>query len=113
MLKYFMLGYLLMLFSCVPKEERKSNYLSHQDLINTMIQLKLIEVMVEKSDFDKDKKSMIYRHYESKYLDSVSIKRKDYKETLEYYLRDLQKGYDLYTEVLDSMTVRSKNNHIF
>lgn len=102
---------LLFLVSCV-KDEKPEDLMSKEDMVEALIHVHLLEAKVNKLTSRRDSIQFIYDHYESILFDKHEIEKEKYDRTMAYYIENPDQLLEIYETVVDSISLRQKNQNI-
>ncbi|GGZ27508.1 hypothetical protein GCM10007049_20430 [Echinicola pacifica] len=103
----FFIAASLIAFSC--KDEKAPKYLlSEDEMVNIMVDIHMAEGMASSLPVSYDSSKKLYPLFESRVFEKHQVEDTVYTKSLEYYLRDTEKMKDLYSRVIDSLSVREK-----
>jgi len=99
---------LLVLFSCQQEEaiEKPKGLVSEEKMISFLIDMHMAEAKVSYAKVkDRDSLEIIFRNYEQALFEKHQIQDSAYYRSYEYYLSDMEKMNEIYSAVVDSLSV--------
>lgn len=104
---------LMLLLGCSDKKVQiPEDILSKNKMVDVLIDIHLLESKIKKLYIAGDSSSKLYNHYEKMLFEDHGIKRKEYEKSLEFYVQEIEQLEDIYEQVVDSLMVRDKTQHI-
>ena len=93
--------------ACAKKETQiPPDVLSHDQMVNLMIDVHLLEAKVKKLYLRKDSARQVYDHF----LDTIYAENKtnheQYEKSLQFYMEEVSLYKNIYDEVVDSLLAR-------
>ncbi len=102
------LGLLLLLAACSETEaiEKPEGLLSEVKMISFLTDLHIAEAKMSYIEVkDRDSLEIIFRNYEQALFEKYNIEDSAYYRSYEYYLTDMAKMHEIYSAVVDSLSV--------
>ena len=88
--------------------ERPPRLLSHQEMVSFLIDLHVAEAKMNYIEVKKtDSLEMIFRNYEAYLMDQHGFTDSVYLQSYEYYLDHMELMDEIYSDVVDSLSVMS------
>ncbi len=85
----------------IPRE-----VLTHDEMVNLMIDVHLLEAKVKKLYLKQDTAQTIYNHFLDSIYSQNNTSQEQYEKSLEFYLDEVGLYKDIYDEVVDSLLAR-------
>jgi hypothetical protein len=104
----YCLGLLLMFAACEQQEvvQKPKGLISEDKMISFLIDLHIAEAKVGYTKVkDRDSLEIIFRNYEQSLFKKHDISDSAYYRSYEYYLADMEKMHEIYSAVVDSLSV--------
>ncbi|MBW8050195.1 MAG: DUF4296 domain-containing protein [Cytophagales bacterium] len=95
----------LLVFACVQQEEPPANIISKEQMINILVDIHIAEAMVDEAHLSKDSSIAIFK--DLAIFKKHGIEKENFDESYNYYLRNINILDDIYTAVVDSLSVRN------
>ncbi|WPP53347.1 DUF4296 domain-containing protein [Catalinimonas niigatensis] len=99
---------ILLISGCRQEEAppKPKGLISENKMISFLIDLHIAEAKVGYIKVkDRDSLEIIFRNYEQSLFEKHNISDSAYYKSYEYYLADMEKMHEIYTSVVDSLSV--------
>lgn len=104
----FSLGLTMLISACEQEEatQKPENLVSEDKMITFLVDLHIAEAKLGYiSVKDRDSLEIIFRNYEQALFEKYDIEDSAYYKSYEYYLSDMEKMHDIYSAVVDSLSI--------
>ncbi len=108
MKKIFLAGLLLLSTGCVKESKPPEGLIPKEIMISFLIDLHIQESKVTISRMNKDSVRAFFPEVEQKLFEKHGIDDSLYLMSFEYYLREIQIMEEIYTAVVDSLSLRER-----
>ena len=95
----------LLVFACVQPEKPPANLITKEQMINILVDIHIAEAMVDEAHLSKDSSIVIFK--DLAIFEKYGIEKENFDESYNYYLRNINMLDDIYTAVVDSLSVRN------
>jgi len=104
---YLILFIAFIIFSC-GKEKTPEGLLSEDKMVNMLIDIHMVEGFVSSFPIHYDSSAKLYPMLEKRVFDQHQVADSVFKESLEYYLKDVRAMNRIYDRVIDTLSMREK-----
>jgi hypothetical protein len=109
---YFLAIFIILCIISCRKKERKPDYIySEQAVAAFLLDLYILESKVKDLGLDKDSLKIIFRHYEQQLYEKHELNDSLYQISFNYYLNDPDGLTEIYTALVDSLSLRERLLH--
>jgi hypothetical protein len=108
MKKNFLILIAVVMFGCIPKDKPPENIMSKEQMVSFLIDLHLIEAKISISRFPNDSVKVIFPEIEEELFRKHHISDSIYFRSYQYYLNDMFEMEEIYTAVVDSLSLRER-----
>ena len=108
MLKKLIILLWIVLVSCQEKMEKPKNLLTKSQMIDLLVDIHLTETKVKELYLKRDSSNKLFRILEKEVLMRQKTTDSIYKKSFLYYLDDMEKMEEIYSAVVDSLSLREK-----
>lgn len=109
MKKYFLYILLFLSFACSRREAKDPKGLySRKEVASFLVDLYILEAKIQNLKVSKDSSKVIFRHYEKQLYEKHGMNDSLYRLSFEYYMSDPQGLTDIYSIVVDSLSLRER-----
>lgn len=99
-----------MLFSCEKEEEVPSDILSEEKMVETLIQVRILEGQVVNLTLPLDSAKNLYSVLEAELFEQLDVDSMAYIKSYEYYMMHPAKFEQIAEIVIDSLKVRQQKH---
>ena len=96
----------LLVFACVQQEEPPENLISKDQMIKILIDIHIAEAIVNIMNVSKDSSMVMFNGLEQKIFDKYRMDKEQFHDSYNYYLHNINILDDIYTVVVDSLSMR-------
>jgi len=108
MKKNFLILLTIVLLGCVRKDKPPEDIMSKQQMVSFLIDLHLMEAKMNISRFPKDSSKAFFPVIEEALFKKHNITDSLYFKSYQYYLNDMFAMEDIYSAVVDSLSLRER-----
>jgi len=108
MKKILFIGLFLLTFSCVKKPTPPDGIMSQQEMIDLLIDLHIIEAKISMSRIPNDSIKLFFDEVEDSLYHKHHVTDSIYKMSYQYYLENIDLMEEIYSAVVDSMSLRER-----
>jgi hypothetical protein len=108
MKKILFIGLLFMGISCVNKPTPPEGIMSQQEMVDFLIDLHIIEAKVSMSRIPNDSVKLFFDYVEVSLNLKHHLTDSIYKKSYQYYLENIDLMEEIYSAVVDSMSLRER-----
>lgn len=108
MLKKLIILLWIVLVSCQEKMEKPKNLLTKSQMIDLLVDIHLTEAKVKELHLKRDSSNQLFRILEKEVLLRQQTTDSVYKKNFLYYLDNMEKMEEIYSAVVDSLSLREK-----
>jgi hypothetical protein len=108
MKKLFLILSVVALFGCKPKDKPPEDIMSKQEMVSFLIDLHIIEAKISVARFPNDSVKVIFPQIEEELFAKHNISDSIYFKSYQYYLNDMFAMEEIYTAVVDSLSLRER-----
>lgn len=109
MKKYFL--FILLILSCACSKKQvidPEGLYSRKQIASYLVDLYILEAKVQNLKINKDSSKVIFKHYEKQLYEKHSMDDSLYRVSFEYYMNDPQGLTDIYSIVVDSLSLKER-----
>lgn len=108
MKKILFIGLLFMGFSCVNKPAPPEGIMSQQEMVDFLIDIHIIEAKVSMSRIPYDSVKLFFDEVEDSLYRKHHVTDSIYKKSYQYYLEKIDLMEEIYSAVVDSLSLRER-----
>jgi len=108
MLKKLLILLLIVLVSCQEKMEKPKNLLTKLQMIDLLVDIHLTEAKVKELYLKRDSSNQLFKILEKEVYERHQTTDSAYKKSILYYLDEMGKMEEIYSAVVDSLSLREK-----
>jgi hypothetical protein len=108
MKKFFLLLLTVALLGCVRKDKPPEDIMSKQQMVSFLIDLHLMEAKINVTRFPKDSTKAFFPVVEEALFKKHNITDSIYFKSYQYYLNDMFEMEEIYSAVVDSLSLRER-----
>jgi len=108
MKKYFLVSVILIGLGCVSKNKAPENLMTKQEMINFLIDLHIVEAKISLSRIPTDSVKLFFPEIEDELYQKHHINDSIYKKSYQYYLNNISQMEEIYSAVVDSLSLRER-----
>jgi len=108
MKKMLFLGFILLGFSCIKKPTPPEGIMTEQEMVDFLIDLHIIEARISMSRIPNDSIPLFFDEVEDSLYQKHHITDSIYKKSYQYYLENVDLMEEIYSAVVDSMSLRER-----
>ena len=108
MKKLFLILITIILFGCVRKDKPPEGIMSKQQMVSFLIDLHLMEAKMNVTRFPKDSIKTFFPVVEEALFEKHNITDSVYFKSYQYYLNDMFEMEEIYSAVVDSLSLRER-----
>lgn len=102
-------AYCLILFTgCVKEEKVPDDIMTQQEMIDFLIDLHIVEAKIGLARIPNDSIKLFFPEVEDSLYRKHDITDSLYKKSYQYYLQHIRKMEDIYSAVVDSLSLRER-----
>ncbi len=102
------MGLFILLFGCVNKPTPPAGIMSQQEMVDFLIDLHVIEAKVSMSRIPNDSVKLFFDEVEDSLYRKHHVTDSIYKKSYQYYLEHIDLMEEIYSAVVDSMSLRER-----
>ncbi|WP_266205445.1 DUF4296 domain-containing protein [Pontibacter kalidii] len=107
MKRLFSILFCLSLLGCQPQDNQKpKDMIPQEKLVRILADIHTAEALIESSVIYPDTALMTYNQEQEKILEQYNVTQEQFKDTYNYYLRNLREMDVLYEIVVDTLSMR-------
>ncbi len=109
MKKYFLYILLFLSVACSKREANDPKGLySRKEVASFLVDLYILEAKIQNLKVSKDSSKVIFKRYEKLLYEKHGMNDSLYRQSFEYYMSDPQGLADIYSIVVDSLSLRER-----
>ena len=108
---FIFIGCITFLFSC-GGEERPADILTPEDMVNSLIELYVMEGKVSNIPANRDSVLKIFDYMEIRTFEKLGISDTVFKKSYNYYLDRPKELEEIYTILIDSLSLREQQEKV-
>jgi hypothetical protein len=108
MKNFFLILFIVVLLGCVRKDNPPEDILSKQQMVSFLIDLHLMEAKINVTRFPKDSTKVYFPAIEEALFKKHNITDSIYFKSYQYYLNDMFEMEEIYSAVVDSLSLRER-----
>lgn len=98
----------LALIACSRQDKKPEGILSEQKMVDILIDLHIIEARINSVRIPKDTVKKFFPELEEKLFEKHGVSDSAYYRSYQYYLENVGKMEEIYSAVVDSLSVRER-----
>jgi len=106
--KLFLPVFMIVLVSCQEKMEKPKNLLTKLQMIDLLVDIHLTEAKVKELYLKRDSSNQLFKILEKEVYERHQTTDSAYKKSILYYLDEMGKMEEIYSAVVDSLSLREK-----
>ena len=108
MKKTFLLLMIIVFISCVRKDKPPEGIMSKQEMVSFLIDLHIMEAKITTVRFPNDSVKLFFPEIEKELFLRHDVSDSVYFKSYQYYLNDMFAMEEIYTAVVDSLSLRER-----
>jgi hypothetical protein len=108
MKKVIPLFFFLLLLGCVTENKPPENIMTRQEMIDFLIDLHIVEAKISMSRIPYDSIKLFFPEVEDSLYRKHQISDTLYKKSYQYYLKNITLMEEIYSAVVDSLSLRER-----
>jgi hypothetical protein len=108
MKKLFLILLAIGILGCVRKDKPPKDIMSKQEMVSFLIDLHIIEAKMNFARFPNDSIKLFFPEIEKELFKKHNISDTLYFKSYQYYLNDMFDMEEIYTAVVDSLSLRER-----
>lgn len=110
MKKVFLAVLLLILAGCKSEPEPPEGVIPKEKMISLLIDIHILEAKAASLKMNKDSVRAFFPKVEQRLFEKYGISDSVYYKSFEYYLNDIVQMEEIYTAIVDSLSLRERLN---
>jgi len=108
MKKTFLLLLIIVLINCVGKDKPPEGIMSKQEMVSFLIDLHIMEAKITTVRFPNDSVKLFFPEIEQELFKKHNVSDSVYFKSYQYYLNNMFDMEEIYTAVVDSLSLRER-----
>jgi hypothetical protein len=108
MKKFLLICFLFTGLSCVNKPKPPENIMTQQEMVDFLIDLHIIEAKISMSRIPNDSVGLFFQEVEDSLFQKHHVTDSIYKKSYQYYLENINLMEEIYSAVVDSLSLRER-----
>ncbi|MBR9999246.1 MAG: DUF4296 domain-containing protein [Cyclobacteriaceae bacterium] len=100
--------FLILLSGCVEKDKIPDNIMSKQEMVDFLIDLHIVEARISLARFPNDSIKLFFPEIEDSLYRKHQVTDSLYKKSYQYYLQHISLMEEIYSAVVDSLSLRER-----
>jgi hypothetical protein len=110
--KFFLIIFLIGTFACTKNKPAPEHLLSKEKMVSILIDVYIAEGKVNSLDVKTDSMSNLFAAYEKHIFQKHEVTDSIYRESYQWYLEDIIAMDQIYSAVVDSLSLRERTRRI-